>query len=57
MISQPKIKEGEDLGDALKRAIHICDRDLLKEVLKKDKSLARYQIDSAKNVQALHKAC
>ena len=52
-----KIKQGEELTDALKRALHVSDRDLLKEVLRKNKALARYQIDPAKNVQALHKAC
>ena len=57
MISQPNLKDDEDLGEGLKRAIHVCDRDLLKKILKKDRKLAKYQIDSVKNVQALHKAC
>lgn len=50
------VKEGEELSDALKRALHLGDKVLLKEILGKDTKLATYKIDASKNVQVIHKA-
>jgi hypothetical protein len=41
---------GESLVEGLKRALHLCDKDLLKEVLKTDKKLAKHKLDAANNV-------
>jgi ankyrin repeat protein len=51
------IKPDEDLPSALKRAIHMSDKALLREVLDRDKSLATHQIDASKKIQVIHKAC
>ncbi len=57
VISQPIFNERDDLREASKWAIHVCTRDSLKKISKKDRKLAKYQIDSVKNVYALYKAC
>jgi len=55
--SQKRLKDNEDLKEALKKAIHSNDKELIKEILEADPDLSRLKIDSAKNIQIIHKAC
>lgn len=52
-----RLNQNEDLNEALKRALHLSDRDLLQEILDKDRQMARFKIDNLKNIQIIHKAC
>lgn len=51
-----RLKANEDLAVALKRAVHTCDCELIREILTSNRQLANYKIDPSKNIHILHKA-
>ena len=51
-----KLKPDEDLSQAIRRAIHLADRDLLEDILDKDPAMANHYIDKSKNMQVIHLA-
>ena len=54
---ETKLKMDEDLGQAIRRAIHLADTQLLEDILDKDKDMATHSIDQSKQTQVIHLAC